>query len=266
LTISYDGTDFAGSQRQPGVRTVQAVVEAALAGLFGRAEPTTFAGRTDRGVHAAGQVVGCADRRADLTERVLRDALNARLPADVGVLEVERRGADFHARYDARWRAYRYRVWTGGPAPLARRYVWRQGGSLDPEAMDEAAGRLVGRRDFASFAGGGEGVPWSERRRRPRGTERTLFGCRCVEIPAWWTGGEGASGRVVEVRVVADGFLPQMVRNLAGALVEVGRGAKGPAWLDEVLAAKDRRIGVATAPAHGLTFWRVGYDGEAPDL
>ena len=264
LTVGYDGTDFAGSQVQPGARTVQGEVERALAGLFGADERTVFAGRTDRGVHAAGQVVGCHDRRPDLADSAIRAALNARLPADVAVMAVERRPDEFHARYDARWREYRYRIWSGARQPLARRQVWQRTGRLDAEAVDAVATRLVGERDVAALAGGGEGVPWSERRDRPRGTVRRIVRCRCLAIEPWWAPAEEAQGQLLDLRVVADGFLPQMVRNLAAVLVEVGRGAKPATWVDELLASRDRRAGPATAPPHGLTFWRVGYGDDAP--
>jgi tRNA pseudouridine38-40 synthase len=259
LTVSYDGTDFAGSQVQPGVRTVQGELDRALADLFGQPTPTVLAGRTDRGVHAAGQVVGCRDGRPDLAPSVLQRALNARLEGDLAIVAVERRDDRFHARYDAAWREYRYRLWSGERAPLVRRYAWQRRGALDVALMAETAGRLVGRHDFASFAGGGEGVPWSDRRARPQGTVRTVLACSVAPLRPWWTGETSADGHLVEVRVVADGFLPQMVRNLTGALVAVGAGDRPPAWLDRLLAARDRRVGGATAPAHGLTLWRVGY-------
>lgn len=261
LTIAYDGTDFAGSQMQPGARTVQEELERALAGLFNRATRTVFAGRTDRGVHAAAQVVSCDDGRPDLDSRTLRRAIDAVLPDDLAVLDVTRRPDGFHARYDARWREYRYRVWFGPRSPLARRQAWYRAERLDVEEMDRAAGRLVGEHDFAALAGGGEGVPWSDRQMRPRGTVRRVMICRCRAIEPWWG---PAAGPLIEVRIAADGFLPRMVRNAVGALVEIGRGARPAAWIDELLATRDRRAGGTTAPAHGLTFWRVGYDDDEP--
>lgn len=268
LTIAYDGFGFAGSQIQPGQRTVQGELERAVALVMGGETKTVFAGRTDRGVHAAGQVVGTEDRRPAMSASAVRAAINVHLPDDVAVLAVERRGDGFHARYDARWREYRYRLWSGPPQPLARRFVWRRAEALDPAPMAAAATAILGRRDFASLAGAGDGVPWAGRRSLPRGTTRTVFLCRCDEVAAWWgpvRSEEG--GRLIEVRIVADGFLPRMVRNLVGALVEIGRGKRPSAWLGEVVAALDRRSGVATAPAHGLTFWRVGYgQGEVDDV
>ncbi len=262
LTLAYDGSRFAGSQLQPGARTVQGEIERALSDFYGTTERTVFAGRTDRGVHAAGQVVGCEDHRPDLPPRAIREALNARLPDDVAVVEVGRRPDAFHARYDARWREYRYRIWCGARQPLARHQVWVRADGLDIDAMAGAAERIIGEHDFASLAGGGEGVPWSERQGRPRGTVRRVFGCRCLEASPWWT--EPGHGRLVEVRVTADGFLPQMVRTLVASLVAVGRGAKPAEWIEELLAARDRRLAPATAPAQGLTFWRVGYGADLP--
>jgi tRNA pseudouridine38-40 synthase len=257
LTVAYDGTDFAGSQIQPGARTVQGELDAAIARVGGVRPVTRFAGRTDRGVHAAGQVVGLDDPRPEWPGWRVAKALNAVLPPDLAVVRAERAADGFDARFDARWREYRYRVWFGGPAPLVCRTVWRATGGADAGAMREAAALLLGSHDFAAFAGGGEGVPWSERRRRPRGTARTLFASDVREMVPWW--GPVADGRLVEYRVVGDGFLPQMVRAIVAALVEVGRGRRPPAWVGEVLAARDRRAGGGLAGPNGLTLWRVGY-------
>jgi tRNA pseudouridine38-40 synthase len=262
LVVSYDGTDFAGSQIQPGARTVQGELDAVLARLAGGPVRTVFAGRTDAGVHAARQVVGLADPRPDLDEPALLRALNSMLLDDVAVVRVERRPNGFHARYDARWREYRYRVWSGPPQPLLRRYSWQRRAQLDLDAMSAGARRLRGERDVAALAGGGEGVPWSERQGRPRGTVRRIIRSSCRPVHHWW--GE-ADGSLVEIRVAADGFLPRMVRNIAALLIEIGEGERPPEWLDEVLASRDRRLGGGTAPPHGLTLWRVGYDDEEPD-
>lgn len=262
LTVGYDGSEFAGSQRQPGARTVQGVLEGSLAALFGEQESAVFAGRTDRGVHAVGQVVGCTDRRPDWSEATIAAAINARLPDDLAVLSVARRPPEFHARYDARWREYRYRVWSGVPQPVARRQVWSRWATLDPAPMAEAARTLRGTHDFATFAGSGDGVPWAERRRTDRGTVRTMLVSRIVEPRPGWGEETPGGGRLIEVVVAADGFLPQMVRNIVGALVEVGRGARPPGWMDDLLRSRDRRAAGATAPPHGLVLWRVGYGDE----
>jgi tRNA pseudouridine38-40 synthase len=130
--------------------------------------------------------------------------------------------------------------------------------------MRAAAARFVGTLDFATFAGGGEGAPWSERRRRPRGTERRVIRCDVRAIDPWW-GPRRTGGRCIEIRVVADGFLPQMARTMTSALLDVGQGRRPPTWIADLVDAADRRAGPATAPAHGLILWRVGYGDDAPD-
>lgn len=266
LIVAYDGSDFAGSQVQPGARTVQAELEQALAHFAGRSLSTVFAGRTDRGVHAIGQVVGCDDAWPGRAPDLIRRALNAHLADDLAVSRVERRDAAFHARYDAAWREYHYRLRVGTWQPLGRETVWQRSGPLDVDAMHRAAARLVGEHDFASFAGGGEGVPWSERQERPRGTIRNVMRCDCrtVDPIGAWFGAEDG-GELIEVRVAADGFLPRMVRNMVGSLVEIGRGARAERWINDLLGVQDRRHGAKAAPPHGLVLWRVGYGDDLPD-
>jgi tRNA pseudouridine38-40 synthase len=263
LTVSYDGSDFAGSQIQPGQRTVQAELDRALERLAGAPVSTVFAGRTDAGVHAAGQVVNLRDPRPTMSEREWLLALNAHLPTDVAAVAVQRERDGFHARYDARWREYRYRIWSGPPQPLARRFTWQVHGEVGPGALDAGARRLLGERDLAAVTGGGEGVPWSDRRDAPRGTIRRISRCSARLIEPWW--GEPDAGSLVEVRIVADGFLPRMVRNIIALLVEVGQGRQPVEWIDRVLATKDRRLGGGTAPPHGLTLWQVGYGTDEPE-
>lgn len=263
LTIAYDGAGFAGAQAQPGQRTVQEELERALTRLYGRHERATLAGRTDSGVHAAGQVVSVADRRADLDVATLTRALNAILPEDLAIRGIERIDEPFHARFDARWREYRYRIWTGLPAPLARTTAWQIARQLEFEAMVEASRALIGEHDFAAFAGGGEGVPWSERQQTPRGTVRRVYDAGMQTMDPWWWPKVG-QGELIDVRIVADAFLPRMVRNVVGALVEIGCGRASPDWVATLLTARDRRLAGMTAPAHGLILWRVGYGDEAP--
>jgi tRNA pseudouridine38-40 synthase len=259
LTIAYDGRGFAGSQRQGVRRTVQSELERAIAMLWEAEARTVFAGRTDRGVHAAGQVVSTKDFRPDLAERQLKKALNARLPADLAVQSVERRPDGFHARYDAKWREYRYRLWTGTRQPLAEGLVTQRERWLERDAMSDAAAMLVGTHDLAAFAGDGEGVPWSERQRAPRGTVRSVFCCSAERIRPWWPDA-ASTGELIEIRIVADGFLPKMVRNVVGALMETGRGERPPEWIADLIAGRDRRLAGMTAPADGLILWRIGYD------
>jgi tRNA pseudouridine38-40 synthase len=205
-------------------------------------------------------VVSTVDLRPDLDERTVRKALNARFPADLAIRRVERRDAEFHARYDAIWREYRYRLWTGARQPLIQGLVAQRERRLDRDAMSEAARHLVGKLDLAAFAGGGEGVPWSERQRAPRGTVRTLLCCSVTSPTPWW--GWETDGEVIEIRVAADGFLPRMVRNIAGALIDVGRGERPVDWIADLIAGCDRRLVGKTAPAEGLILWRVGYPGD----
>lgn len=263
LTVAYDGSRVWGSQRQAGRETVQGILEAALSDLAGRPVDVTLAGRTDRGVHATGQVASCDDIRPDLAPDQVRQALEPRLGEAVAIVAVERTPGTFHARYDATWREYRYRIWAGTRSPMMERFAWYRRGTLDVPAMAAAATRLEGAHDFASFVAGGEGVPWSERQQAPRATRRTVLHCSVAEVGAWWpTGPIGGQG--IEIRVAADGFLPRMVRGFVGALGEIGRGANEPDWIDELLDRADRREGPRNAPPQGLVLWRIGYGAEEP--
>lgn len=264
LTIGYDGTDFRGSQRQANARTVQQELERAFEQIGDCRVAVSLAGRTDRGVHAVGQVASCDDIRPEMGETHLVSALNQLLSGDIAVSQVERVHQRFHPRFDATWREYRYRLWVGGKQPLAGRQAWVRRRPLHLEPMVRAADRLVGTHDLASFTGGGEGVPWSARAQAPRGTTRTILHCGVREIAPWW-GTVPGTGTGLEIRVVADGFLPQMVRTITGGLVAVGQRDQEPEWFDALLRSTDRRTGPTLAPAHGLILWRVGYGNEVPD-
>ncbi len=262
LTVSYDGRDFRGSQILSEGRSVQGELERALSLLGQGPQQVVLAGRTDAGVHAVGQVASCPDSWPELSSEQLVRAVNAHLVPDAAVLRIERHPSGFHARYDARWREYRYRIWSGQNQPLARDWVWRRNESLELEAMASAAGLMQGQHDFAVFAGGGHGVPWSPRRHQRRGTIRRVSICTCRALAPWWG---PAAGQLSEVRVVADGFLPRMVRSIVAALVDVGRGKQPVDWIPALLATGDRRRGSGTAPAHGLVLWRVGYGDDEPE-
>jgi tRNA pseudouridine38-40 synthase len=244
---------------------VQGELELALAAIVPLPVRTVFAGRTDRGVHAIGQVVAIRVDAWRDDVAALERALNAKLPRDVAASDIAACDADFNPRFDARWREYRYRIAPGVVSPFPRRYAWTPRATVARDAVAEGAKLLVGTHDFASFAGGGEGVPWAERAARPRGTTRTVLRCECREIAVQVGPDAERTVDALEIRVAADGFLPRMVRNIVGALMDVGQHRRESAWIGEVLAAGDRRSGSVVAPAHGLTLWRVGFDGDVLD-
>ena len=252
LTLEYDGTAFSGWQRQPGRRTVEGELLLALVAVTGEQPALTAAGRTDAGAHAHGQVVGCPLSRAWDPDR-LRLALNATLPEDVAVVDVAAAPRDFHARFDAVARSYRYVVSPRRDRrAITRQYAWCVRGPLDVEAMRRAAARLRGTHDFAGFG----------RAPRPGGTTvRTVHdvGVRLVDAPEPFEGPAEPRG-VVVIDVVADAFLHGMMRAIAGALVAVGTGRLGEEALAGMLdRATARTHRVAVAPAHGLHQWRVIY-------
>lgn len=265
LTLAYDGTDFAGSQIQPDRRTVQGELEGVLERIAAIPVRAVFAGRTDRGVHAVGQVAAVTLPRWSGTALDLRRALNARLPVDLGTIDVVACTESFNPRFDALWREYRYWIAPAVASPFLGRYAWTRRTELDAGAVRAGAQWLVGTHDFASFAGGGEGVPWSRRASAPMGTTRTVLRCECREIWPKFGPGSDAPARVLEIRVAADGFLPHMVRNFVGALLQVGQGRRNPEWISELLAERDRRLGPVVAPPQGLTLSRVGFPGDVLD-
>ena len=254
LTLAYDGTDYAGWQRQHGAATIQAAVEAALRPLEGRSVTVHGAGRTDAGVHALGQVASVRLAHP-LAPPALVRALNARLPPDVRALHAEQVADRFHARFDARGKVYRYRLAAGPVAnPLDRRYVWHLPQPVDRAAMQAAGALLRGRHDFAAFqTAAGE--------RGPGSTERTIADLRVVTEPgpAWSAPAGERCGGIIGVEVQGDGFLRHMVRAIVGTLVEVGRARRSVADVAAALASGKRARAGPTAPARGLFLVRVDY-------
>ena len=239
VVLEYDGSGFAGWQQQAKGRTVEAELKRALKSITGQAITVYGAGRTDAGAHAEGQV---ANFRTDgrITPQRLMAALNARLPEDVAVLSAEAVPEDFHARYSARWRRYRYRFLDRPARPaLERGRCWHLRNRLDVDAMSKAASALVGKHDWTSFCSASE----------PAG--RRVREMRTAKIRR--------RGDVVELELVAEGFLRGLVRSIAGALAEVGLGRRSPDWMGKVLQARDRRQAPRTAPAGGLTLMEVVY-------
>jgi len=242
LTVAYDGTRYAGWQHQPRLPTIQSTLAEAWRAITGETPTLSASGRTDAGVHALGQVVGLTTR-SPLDCRRLLHGLNAKLPADVVVRRVEPAPSGFHATYDALRKLYRYQIYNSPTPPLFdRAYRWHVRTPLEVHAMQAAARRLVGRRDFASFETAG-----SER----SSTVRTLTR---VDVRQG-----GDTGELLDIDVEGDGFLYNMVRGLAGTLVEVGRGARPADWVSEVLAARNRRAAGPNAPPLGLVLVRVDY-------
>jgi len=248
LTLEYEGSDFAGWQVQAGaVRTLQGTLEAAIERVSGVRVRVHGAGRTDAGVHAEGQVASVA-LETGLGAPVLQRALNAVLPRDLAVVAVEQVQGDFHARYHARAKLYRYRIWNAArPSPLRASRSWWVKPALDAAAMQAAGTLVLGTHDFASFQALGSDVT---------STERTLTRCDIRGIPA--VSEPDARGEI-EILVEGNGFLRHMVRILAGTLVQAGMGRREPASLCAVIAARERRAAGPTAPPQGLTLVRVSY-------
>lgn len=250
LQVAYDGAPFAGFARQPGQLTVQGELERALSVLLRREVPTVCAGRTDAGVHARGQVVSFDADVAELagrTARSLQRSLNALVDDRLAVSRVVAAPRGFSARFDAVEREYRYLLFTEPFRPvLFADRAWAVGKPLDLDAMGAAAAHLVGEHDFKSFclAASAAGKP------------TTRFVREVAVEPA-----EVAGEPAVVVRVVGNAFLHSMVRTMVGTLVAVGLGRRGPDWTAEVLAARDRSAAGENAPAQGLVFWRVAYEG-----
>lgn len=240
LTIAYDGTNYAGWQRQANATAVQQVVEEAFAHLTGGVAPTiSGAGRTDSGVHALGQVASVNVEFDHSTISVQR-ALNMRLPADIRVLGVVEAPVGFHARFQSTGKAYRYRmITTSVMSPFDRQVAWHVPWPLDVAAMQAAAVHLSGRHDFASFQATGSKITE---------TTRTIERLTVTDL-----GGE------LRIDASGDGFLRNMVRILAGTLMEVGTGHRLPDSMPAVIAARDRDAAGKTAPPQGLTLMSVRY-------
>jgi tRNA pseudouridine38-40 synthase len=251
VTLAYDGTGFVGWQRQAAGVSIQGLLEDALGALDGAPVAVTGAGRTDAGVHAAGQVASFHLTRTTIDAPGLVGALNARLPGAVRVLDAEPADGQFNARFAASAKTYRYQIWQGAVLPpFLRHFAWHVSGALDAAAMDAAARLLEGRHDFSAFQSAGSDV---------KTTVRALTRSRVGEEPA--PEGLHAAGRLVVYGVTGDGFLRHMVRAIAGSLVEVGLGRVPPSWLGEVVASGARERAGPTAPPQGLFLVRVDYNG-----
>ncbi|MGH9160762.1 MAG: tRNA pseudouridine(38-40) synthase TruA [Vicinamibacteraceae bacterium] len=254
LTLAYDGSGFAGWQRQTNGFGIQQLVEEALEGIAGHAVRVVSAGRTDAGVHALGQVASASLDTRHGPDTIQR-ALNAAFPDSVRALDVELAPDGFHARRDARSKTYCYRLLSGKSAtPFASRYAWDVNGDLDNDAMREAFETVRGRHDFAAFASSGSRVKTTVRHVSDVGLRRAPF------VEPWigsWTASHPLT--LLAAEITADGFLRHMVRALVGSLVEVGLGRWTPRDFVAALESRDRRHAGRTAPADGLFLVRVEY-------
>ena len=233
LVVAYDGTNYSGWQIQPNGITIQGVLNDALSDLLGEKIEIMGASRTDAGVHAMGNVA-VFDTDTRIPGEKISYALNQRLPEDIRIQLSEEVEPDFHPRYCDSEKTYEYRILNRKfQVPTERLYSYFYHYKLDVDKMREATSYLIGRHDFASFCGTGAQV---------KSTVRTITG-----IDVW------RDGDIVTIRVKGEGFLYNMVRIIAGTLIQVGNGQYPPERVKKILDACDRSVSGPTAPAHGLT-------------
>jgi tRNA pseudouridine38-40 synthase len=242
LGIEYDGSRFLGWQTQPGGGTVQDALEAALSAIADAPVGVTCAGRTDRGVHARGQVVHF-DTEAQRPDSAWLRGVNAMLPEAMAVLWSRRVAADFHARYSALSRSYRYVLLNRPVRPaLAARYAGWHHAPLDVQAMKEAAAQLIGEHDFSAFRSA---------ECQAKNPVRTLHAI-----------GIERDGERIDFTLRANAWLQHMVRNIVGTLVYVGKGRHPPSWAKQVLESRDRSKAAPTFASEGLYLEAVEYDAR----
>ena len=248
LLIAYDGANYAGWQVQKTGVGVQEKIEEVLKRYFPSAPRLHSSSRTDAGVHALGMTAHVEIPRAEfqMTPGKLVLALNAYLPEDIRIMSATRAKSEFHARFDASGKQYRYFIWNAAAMnPLLRTQAWHVPQKLDWKAMRAAAPLLLGRHDFKSFA--------ANRNYEMETTIRTLTCCDLTR-----------KGPLLTFVIEGDGFLYKMCRGIVGTLAQIGRGKFAVSDLKQMLHARDRRAAGMTAPAHGLVLWKVFYDGRKP--
>jgi tRNA pseudouridine38-40 synthase len=242
ILISYDGSDYHGWQVQPGLSTIQGVLERVISGIEGRAVQVAGSGRTDAGVHAEAQVAAFSIENPIPADN-LRRAVNRLLPRDIRVLSVEEAAADFHPRFQARRKTYEYRIFRGEIcSPFDRRYVYHHPFPLDVDAMVAAAPWLEGEHDFSAFAAS------DDRDELELSKVRTIFCSRLTQ-----------DGDRLIYRVTGSGFLKHMVRNIVGVLLEVGKGNVDRAGFLARLEPGCKIPAGPAAPARGLFLMGVEY-------
>lgn len=243
LTVAYDGASYKGWQVQKSGITVQQRVEEALKRLFPSVGRVHSSSRTDTGVHARGMVAHVEIQKDEyrIGELKLRLALNALLPDDVSVTEVKRVSGNFHARFDATGKQYRYMIWNHPVAnPLKRHVAWHVPRELDFVRMQQGAKYFIGNHDFRAFA--------VKREYEMRSTVRVVTNCKLYK-----------KGSMLMCVIEGEGFLYKMCRGIVGTLVEVGVGKLKPIDVRNILKSCDRAKAGMTAPAHGLILWKVKY-------
>lgn len=239
LTVAYDGTNYHGWQIQNNGITIESELNRCLSDLLGEPVEVIGASRTDSGVHALGNIA-VFDTESPMPAEKISYALNQRLPEDIRIQRSEEVAADWHPRHCESRKTYEYRIYRGEfPMPVRRLYAYFTYRSLCVEDMREAAAYLVGEHDFKSFCQTGAQV---------ESTVRTIY---LIEVEE--------QGAELVIRVCGNGFLYNMVRIIAGTLMEVGQGRRAPSDMPAILDAKDRRAAGPTAPAHGLTLMRYEF-------
>jgi tRNA pseudouridine38-40 synthase len=244
LTIAYDGTNYAGWQIQKSGVAVQELIEKALKNIFALDLRLHGSSRTDAGVHARALIahVDIPRAKSKMTARKLSLALNAHLPEEIRIMRAARAASDFHARFNASGKQYRYFIYNHAAMdPLLRAQAWHVPQSLDLAKIRQAARAFIGKHDFEAFA--------ANRGYKMESTVRTVTRCEIRR-----------AGPLLTVIIEGDGFLYKMCRGMVGTLVQVGQNKFAPTEIHQMLATKDRRAAGMSAPAHGLVLWKVFYD------
>ncbi len=243
ITLAYDGADYFGWQTQLDQPTIQSVLNAALEKIEGAPVTAHAAGRTDAGVHAEGQVVSFSlsgKLAREWEGQDLRRALNGNLPPDIRVLEAARAGEEFHARFDAKSKVYRYQIYLAEVMnPLLVRYAWHYSYPLDIERLAEESKVLLGSHDFTAFT--------------VSNCEVRTFTRTITEVSA------EREGQLLKLIFTGDGFLRYQVRTMVGALIESNRGRLKAGTISELIKSRNRALAGAPAPARGLTLMKVEY-------
>jgi len=239
LKIEYDGTNYSGWQTQKNAKSIQFILESAIKRITGKKSDLISCGRTDAGVHALGHIANFKTA-SDIPLYKLQRGLNSVIPKDIVIKEAREVSLKFHSRFDARSKVYTYTILNdSAPAAISRNHVHHVPYKLNFGLMRREAKCLVGRHDFKSFQAAD---------RIERGSVRTI---KRLDVKK--------SGDLIKITVEADGFLYNMVRNIVGTLIEIGRGKFKLGSMSEILKAKDRRLAGPTAPAKGLCLMEVKY-------